>query len=283
MSGDKSKLIAFNYFGGKFSYVDDIYPYFPAEFEHMCELFSGSAALSLNYKPTRPLIRTLNDLNGDVTTFFRVLRDRPQELIELLLLTPVAEMEYNNCWEQHADDLEQARRFYVRVRQSFFGLGAQRKNKGWHMAKSKANSNGGESVSRWNNSIPKLMEIAELLASNFQILSGDYKDVITKIDTMGAFFYADPPYPPKTRTSSNDYKHEFDNDQHKVLAEHLHSVKGKAMISSYESELYDKLYCDWSYIKLPQKLNGIRTKKQQECIWFNYPINETNKAQFSLF
>lgn len=284
MSGNKSKLIAFNYFGGKFTYIDDIYPYFPLEkhFSHMCELFGGSGVLSINYKPNKPLIRTINELNGDITNFFKILRDRHQELIEVLLLTPVSEQEYLNCFEYCEDDLERARRFYVRVRQSFFGLGAQRKNKGWHMAKSKANSNGGESVSKWNNSIPKLMEVAELLASNFQIINSDYTSAIDRVDTASSFFYADPPYPYITRSSSNDYKYEFSDQDHVELSKRLHAIKGYAMISSYESDLYSNLYSDWNFIKLPKKLNGIRTKQQHECIWFNYPLELTVKQQLTL-
>jgi hypothetical protein len=46
------------------------------------------------------------------------------------------------------NSIEDARRYYVRVRQSFFGLGAQRKNKGWHMAKTQLNCNAGESISK---------------------------------------------------------------------------------------------------------------------------------------
>lgn len=282
MSGNSSKIIAFNYFGGKFTYTDDIYPYFPTDFSHMCELFAGSAAISLNYKSEKPLVKTLNEINGDVTNFFLVLRDKQQELIEKLLLTPVSEQEYINCWEETTDEVEKARRFYVRVRQSFFGLGSQRKNKGWHMAKTKANASGGETVSRWNNAIPKLMDIAEQLASNFQILNSCYKDAIPRVDSDSTFLYADPPYPAISRTSSNDYKHEFTDDQHIDLSERLHNIKGMAMISSYENDLYKELYKDWTFIKLTPKLNGIRSKVQQECIWFNYPIKSTVKFKNEL-
>lgn len=277
MSGNSKKIIAFNYFGGKFTYTDDIYPYFPVDFAHMIELFAGSAALSLNYKPNRPLVRTINELNGDVTNFFEVLRDQHEILIEKLLLTPASEQEYLNAWEYSEDDVERARRFYVRARQSFFGLGAQRKNKGWHMAKSKANANGGETVSRWNNSIPKLMQIAEMIATNFQILNDDFKNALERLDSKEAFIYCDPPYLLESRVSSKDYKHEFDRDQHIDLGKMLNQIKGRAMISSYDNDLYKEIYSEWTMIKLPKKMNGIRSKEQQECIWFNYPIEETEK------
>ena len=142
MSGNKDKIIAFNYFGGKFTWLEHLYKNFPPQFEHLVDLFAGSMCVSLNYKGR--CIKTANEINRDITNFFEVLRDSEDRLIELLELTPISESEYNNCWQESDDKIEQARRFYVRVRQSFYGLGAQRENKGWHMAKSHVNAQGGE-------------------------------------------------------------------------------------------------------------------------------------------
>lgn len=94
MSGNKNKLIAFNYFGGKFTWLEYLYRYFPNRFTHLIDLFAGSLAVSLNYKGN--VIRTANEINADITNFFYVLRDHEPELIRLLLLTPCSELEYNN-------------------------------------------------------------------------------------------------------------------------------------------------------------------------------------------
>lgn len=268
MSGNTDKIIAFNYFGGKFTWVDYLYRYFPRDFTHLVDLFAGSMVVSLNYRGR--VIKTANELNGDITNFFEVLRNREAELTRALLLTPVSETEYNNCWEVSADNLEQARRFYVRVRQSFFGLGAQRKNKGWHMAKQHVNAQGGENVSRWNNAIEKLHAVAEVIRTNFQITNWDYAVCIDKIDFPGAFFYCDPPYHKQSRKSYNDYKFEFSDEDHEALAARLHKIEGRAMISGYDCELMNALYHDWSKVKLPVKKNNIRSSEVQEVIWMNY-------------
>ena len=75
MSGNKNKLIAFNYFGGKFTFLEHLYRYFPEKdkFTHLIDLFAGSMAVSLNY-PGK-IIKTANEINGDITNFFEVLRD----------------------------------------------------------------------------------------------------------------------------------------------------------------------------------------------------------------
>jgi len=271
MSGNKSRIIAYNYFGGKFTYLDFLYANFPNpnSFLHFVDLFGGSFSVSLNFKAR--VIKTANEINADVTNFFEVLRDNEAALTRLLLLTPCSNLEYNNCYEYSSDKIEQARRFYVRVRQSFFGLGAQRKNKGWHMAKSQVNAAGGETVSKWNNAIEKLHEVAEAIRANFQITNFHYLDCINKIDTEQSFFYCDPPYPLETRNSSNDYKFEFTNQDHVDLANRLHTIEGLAMVSSYNSELYEDLYHDWRKVSFPVKKNNIRSGEVQEVVWMNYP------------
>lgn len=277
MSGNKDKLIAFNYFGGKFTWIGYLYQHFPDKFSHLVDLFARSMVVSLNYQGK--VIKTANEINSDITNFFEVLRNYEPELIRLLLLTPCSELEYNNSWEPSADKIEQARRFYVRIRQSFFGLGAQRKNKGWHMAKQHVNAAGGETVSRWNNAIEKLHDVAEVIRSNFQIINSHYADCIDRIDCSTAFFYCDPPYPLECRKSSNDYKFEFSDEDHRKLSEKLHAIKGKAMISGYDCDLMNELYGDWRKVKFPVKKNNIRSGDVQEVVWMNY----TSENKLTLF
>lgn len=268
MSGNKDKLIAFNYFGGKFTWVDYLYQNFPDKFTHLIDLFAGSMVVSLNYRGN--VIKTANEINSDITNFFEVLRNNEPELTRLLLLTPCSELEYNNSWKSCDDKIERARRFYVRIRQSFFGLGAQRKNKGWHMAKQHVNAAGGETVSRWNNAIEKLHEVADVIRSNFQIINSNYTDCIDRVDFSEAFFYCDPPYPLECRKSSNDYKFEFSDNDHRELAAKLHTIKGMAMVSGYDCSLMNELYGDWQKVKFPVKKNNIRSGDVQEVIWMNY-------------
>ena len=267
MSVNSNKTIAFNYFGGKFTWVEHIYANFPPpnKFVHLVDLFAGSMVVSLNYRGR--VIRTANEINGEITNFFTQLRD---------------------SWifeGEHLTDLERARRFYVRVRQSFFGLGAQRQNKGWHMAKQHVNAQGGESVSRWKNGVEKLHAVAAEIRDNFQIVNTDYMTAINRIDNTGAFFYCDPPYPLECRNSKNDYLFEFTDEQHRQLADRLHRIEGLAMVSGYDCPLMNELYGNWRKVKFPFKRNNIRSNIKngsgtimQECIWMNYePTIQTQK------
>ncbi len=279
MSGDSKKMIAFSYLGSKFSIVDKIEPLFP-EHIHFIDVFMGSMAVTLNKK--RSQIETVNDINGDVVNFFRVLRERPYELYTQLFLTPISREEFNNSWEmENITEMERARRFYVRIRQSFYSMGAQKQSKGWHLVKTQSRSNMAETISKWRNSIDKLFPVIDRLTS-VQIENRHFRDLIPVLDFKDAFFYEDPPYPLEVRKSSNDYKFEFTDQDHEELAEINHSCKGKVMISSYDGPMMQSLYKDWYFIKLPVKLNNIRKSPVQECVWMNYDPNQIN-GRLSIF
>ena len=76
----------------------------------------------------------LNDLDDDVVTFFRVMRDMPDELIRRIALTPFARREWIAAGQPADDPVEQARRFYVRSYGSIAGPTAQWRS-GWRRQK----------------------------------------------------------------------------------------------------------------------------------------------------
>ncbi len=279
MSGNTDKLIAFNYFGGKFSWLEYLYSYFPKDFIHLVDVFSGSMAVALNYNGK--CLKTANEINGDITNFFEVLRDHTPELILKLELSPCSEANYNDAWPIEGNKIERARRFYIRARQSYYGLGAQRENKSWHMAKTKLNAQVGETVSKWNNAIPKLLEVARVIRSNFQIINDDAFRCIDRLDSKKTFFYLDPPYLLETRGSKNDYKFEFSEEEYITMATLLYNIKGYAMISGYDHPLMNQLFESKGWIKIafPMKKNHIRSKQIQECIWINYPLTKTQSGK----
>lgn len=268
MSGNKNKLIAFNYFGGKFTWVDQLITYFPAHV-HFVDVFCGSLAVTLNKPYSR--IDTANDINSEVINFFKVLRNKPEELIMLLSLTPVSREEYNNAWVIGGglDEIEAARRFYVRVRQSFYGLGIQRKNKGWQMSSKNSGCKHGETVNKWHNALEKLWDIVERL-THVQLENAHYRDLMPKLNHETTFFYLDPPYPEESRKSKNDYRFDFTIQDHEELAALANSTKSKVMISGYNCDLMQHLYKGWEMVEFKTKKNNIRSGMVQECIWMNY-------------
>ncbi len=118
----RSKMIAFGYYGGKFSHLEFILPLLPAHYTHFCEPFGGSAAVLIN-RPPAP-VETYNDLDGEVVNFFECLRDDCDKLIRAISLTPFSRQELvKACTPQPGlTALERARRFFVRARQTRTGL-----------------------------------------------------------------------------------------------------------------------------------------------------------------
>src|SRR3954468_785325 len=114
----------FAWYGGKSRLAPAIVKLLPAHRTYV-EAFGGAAAV-LCAKP-RAVLEVYNDIDGGLVTFFRVLRDRPDELARALRETPYSREEFARCWATWAsieDDLERARRWYVRCRQAFAGSAA---------------------------------------------------------------------------------------------------------------------------------------------------------------
>src|SRR5436190_23652647 len=85
-----SKIIAFGWYGGKYTHLDWLLPLLP-QTTHYCEPFGGSAAVLLNRAPSP--VETYNDIDGELANFFRVLRNQKEELLEAIGLTPFSREE----------------------------------------------------------------------------------------------------------------------------------------------------------------------------------------------
>ena len=75
----KSRMIAFGWYGGKFSHLDFILPNIPTDAQHFCDVFGGSAAVLINRSPAP--VETYNDIDSELVNFFETLRDDGPELI----------------------------------------------------------------------------------------------------------------------------------------------------------------------------------------------------------
>lgn len=83
---------AFPYPGGKSVYHREIIRYFP-DHRRYVEPFGGSAAVLMNEPPS--YMGIYNDLDDDVVHFFRLLRDRREELEEWVSYVPYSRSLYD--------------------------------------------------------------------------------------------------------------------------------------------------------------------------------------------
>lgn len=265
----RKRRIIFGWYGGKFNHLDWLLPLLPAA-HHYCEPFAGSGAVLLNRIPAP--VETYNDIDGEVVNFFRVLRERPNELARLIALTPFAREEFHKAIVDETTELngmERARRFYVRARQARTGLAQTATLGRWANCRDTSRSGMSGVISRWLGGVEALPEIA-LRLLRVQIENRPAVEVIRLYDSESTLFYCDPPYLHDTRGDAKAYGFEMTRDEHIELADVLDRCKGKAALSGYRNRLMDKLYKNWRRFDAPLKQCHSIKKMRQECVWMNY-------------
>ena len=268
----RRKLIAFGWYGGKFSHLDWLLPLLP-DCHHYCEPFGGSGAVLINRQASA--VETYNDLDGEVVNFFRVLRRKQNELLKAIALTPFSREEYFIACTtngHHISMVERARRFYVRARQTRTGLAQTASVGRW--ANCKNTSRGGMSgaVSRWLGGVDVLGDIAERFL-RVQIENRPAIDIIKLYDSTNTLFYCDPPYLHESRGDNKAYGYEMSDAEHSQLAAAFKKIKGKIAISGYRCDLMDTLYKGFKRIDANPKLCHSTKELRQEALWVNYGIS----------
>jgi len=268
------KLIAFGWYGGKFSHLDWLLPQLP-ECLHYCEPFAGSGAVLLNREPSP--IETYNDIDGEAVNFFKTLREEKEALIEQIALTPFSREEFGIACEldPNLTTLERARRFYIRARQVRTGLAQTASIGRWANCKNTSRSGMSGAVSRWLGGAGQLDFIAQRLL-RVQIENRPATDVIKLYDSRETLFYCDPPYIHETRGDTKSYGFEMTDSDHRKSAEILNSITGLAAVSNYECELMEELYPSdkWTKIYSPEKTIHSTKDVRQEALWVNYNMKE---------
>lgn len=273
----------FAYFGGKTRLADRIVQLLPAH-SHYVEPFAGSLAVLLA-KP-RADMETVNDLDQDLMTFWRVLRDRPEDLALHMALTPHSRAEYQAGYDltDVDDELERARRVWVVLSQ---GRGGSMRRTGWRSYRDPKASTYSfpEYLAAYVNRVPAC---AERLAG----VSLECRDALEVIADYGqhpgVLLYCDPPYVGSTRAAN--YRHEMTKDsQHRDLAAALVECKSAVVLSGYHSPLYEDLYDGWHRAEMKAWTgNGIRngaTKtdgNRVEVLWSNRPFPQEDLLMFEV-
>ena len=276
---------ALRYHGAKWKLAPWILGHFPP---HECYVeptlrsaeAGGSAALLLN--KGHAWLEVYNDLCGDLVTFFRMLRDRPDELIRSIRFTPFAEEEWRLALEPAAESLEIARRFYVRAYLNFSGATATA-NGSWRRQKVVTQENGRRRMTPAClafKRITHLYQVAERLGG-VQIEHTTAARAIATYDSPTTLFYIDPPYPAATRQrwKTNAYAFELTDSEHADLATQLHGIQGMAIISGYGCPLYRRLYPDWPRFERHARRNGLGSTI--ESLWLS-PATAARAPQLAL-
>jgi DNA adenine methylase len=256
------------YYGSKGRIADWLISHFPAH-EHYVEPYGGGASVLLSKIPA-PL-ETYNDLDNQVVNFFKVLREQTDELVRAIQLTPFARAEIalaNEYAKGHIepDPLEQARLFYVRCWQGRSSGSSVYKSTWRYMVKETRDRTVTED---WADTDHLLATAARL--KRVQIENRPALKIIKRFDGPETLFYLDPPYIKDTRAKNwlKAYRHEMTDDDHIELADCLQEISGMAIISGYDSKLYQRLFVDRGGQPRTIQARDNANQYHTETIWLN--------------
>lgn len=184
------------------------------------EPFVGMGGIFLR-RSTRPKAEVINDISGDVVTFFRVLQEHYPYFLDMLRWRLASRSEFQRLVGQDPDrltDLQRAARFLYLQRIAFGG-----KVSGRNFGVDKRQG------ARFNVTKlePMLADLHDRLAG-VTIEQLPFVDFIRRYDRDGMLFYCDPPY----FGCENDYGADvFSRDDFERLAECLRAARGKVLVS----------------------------------------------------
>lgn len=257
------------YFGGKTLLAERIAALLP-QHAHYVEPFAGSLAVLLAKRPSR--METVNDLDGQLMTFWRVLRDKPEQLIRSCALTPHARDEHLSAFDvdlDGLDDIEIARLTWVKIAQ---GRSGTLRKTGWRYFVDPKGSS--KSMPGYLDAYIERMAIA---AERLHHVSLECRPGLEVVEKFGAMpqvcLYVDPPYLGSTRTTSGYQVDMRDEASHAKLIKALLRARAGVVLSGYVSELYDNALADWWRIEIPTITGQGGTKQARtEVIWSNRPL-----------
>jgi DNA adenine methylase len=184
------------------------------------EPFVGMGGIFLRRR-SRPKVEVINDVSGDVVTFFRVLQRHYPYMIDMLRFRVASRAEFERLKATSPEtltDLERACRFLYLQRLAFGG-----KVSGRNFGVDKTQG------ARFN-----VAKLEPMLADIHERLSGvvveqlGYADFIRRYDRTGMLFYLDPPYWGCETDYGQDVFGRGDFDQ---LADQLAGIKGRFILS----------------------------------------------------
>lgn len=259
------------YYGGKQKLAAQIVELMPSHVAYL-EPFAGGAAVLFAKPPAER--ETLNDIDGQIMRFWRVLRDRPEELAAAIALTPYGRAEWQASRDGDAeDDVEAARRLLVNVDQSF-----SRSRESWSPPSLLKDRNGRWQAGTWAN-LPDRLRAAAHRLTNVCLECGDAVEMIPRWDLPETVIYVDPPYTGEHRTTmTKGYAHDAGPDLWPHLVDALLEIENAAVIlSGYPNEETDRLgwrSVDLRALKNVQARAGGKLPAVPETLWLSHAVPE---------
>ena len=234
VNDSREKIIRapFSYPGGKSRSVKTITSLLPIRKIYV-EPFGGSGAVLLARR--KSILEVFNDRYAGVVALYRVIRDEDKlkQFLDRMRIIIHSREEFKWCkdtWENHADDVERAARWYYMTMCSF---GSLARNFG------RATSGQNIMVSKIRNKFPEFQPLHDRI-KDVTFENQDWERMVRDFDQEDAVFYMDPPYLTAHRGT---YKNEMSYDEHRHMLDTIMEMKSLVAVSGFNNELYDSY--DW--------------------------------------
>ena len=268
--------------GGKRQLLGDIESVIPKKFTTYVEPFVGGGALLFHIQPKKAII---NDFNEELINIYEVVKNQPNELIEIL--------------EEHERLNSEDYFYYVRAldrKENYNEISQNQRaariiylNKTCYNGLFRVNQAGqfNSPYGRYKN--PNIVNTPTVLAmskyfnsNNVKIMSGDYRNALKNLK-KGSFVYFDPPYMP---VSSSAYftgytENGFDKQQQIELKKECDKLTSKGikfLLSNSDHPFIRELYRDYEIITVRAKRsinsNGNKRGEINEVLVRNYGKND---------
>lgn len=266
-SHDQMLNSPFKWVGGKSRLRKSIINLLPS---HTCyvEPFAGAAWVLFGKPPSD--VEVLNDIDQELVTFFRVVKEKPEELINSFEWELVSRAEFGRLASTNAsslNDTQRAHRFYYLI---MAGWGGELD----YPRFSTSITDGGHG-NRLIGALKTLRERIRPIHDRLRtviIENLDWRTCIDRYDRPGTAMYLDPPYPGNGCNYAHNMK---DWNQHQELASRLKKARCKWILSSYDIPEVHDLFAEY-FITSVQSSSGMRLKKNDNSRVLNKEVLITN-------
>ncbi|WP_096273379.1 DNA adenine methylase [Paucisalibacillus globulus] len=265
--------------GGKRQLLHEIIPLIPLNASTYVEPFVGGGAVLFEYQPNKAII---NDFNEELINVYNVIKDSPDELVELLIthkennnqeyFYEIRALDRQENYIDNLSNVERAARIIYLNKTCYNGL-------------FRVNSAGQFNTPFGKYKNPNIVNRPVIYAmsnyfneKNIKIMNTDYKGALKNL-RKGAFVYFDPPYlPVSTSSSFTGYtENGFTLEQQIELKEQCDNLNRrgiKFLLSNSDHPIIRDLYKDYNIktIKAKRAINSKANKRGEinEVLVYNY-------------
>ena len=226
------------------------------------ELFAGGLALLLAKEPSE--VEIINDFNGELISFYRVLKYHKNEFLKEIALVPNSREYFFQYMEQRGlTDIQKAARYFLLNKLSFgggmraFGVSVV------------------HGMSGIEGRLKAISEVTQRLQRT-TIENLDWKRCIELYDRPFSFFFADPPYSHCKQNTYDSWTDAKVQELHDVL---MH-LQGKWLCTINDCPVNRAIFSDCS-IQAVQRQRGIHNKAGKSALYPELIVipKEQNKTE----